>query len=428
MAFPDSIKINQRKSLFRHEAQAAQGAKLVGEVLLVRPLSLRLLTALITCMALALVLLFVFGAYTRRTTVSGVVTPDTGLIKLYAQQAGIVLQTRVREGQAVSRGQVLYVVSTDLQTAAEGHAEAAIIDGSRQRKAALQREIDQTASLQNDERRLLQTRVESLRRQLTNLDDQIGAQRARTLIAKDIASRYENLLDQDYVSKDQAQQREADLFDQQSKLDSLQRDRAGAAQTLNETAEDLAALARKQRNELSRLGRGVMELDQSLIESEARRELVVTATEAGTAVAVMAEPGQRVDPAHPLASVVPAGARWQAHLFVPSSAVGFVHVGDAVLIRYHAYPYQKFGQYPARVVSIARTALSAAELAIDGVPVDRDGTFYRVIIEPQSQTVTAYGRAQPLQAGMTLQADILQERRRLYEWLLEPLYSMTGKL
>ncbi len=29
---------------------------------------------------------------------------------------------------------------------------------------------------------------------------------------------------------------------------------------------------------------------------------------------------------------------------------------------------------------------------------------------------------------MTLQADILQERRRLYEWVLEPLYSMTGKL
>ncbi|MET5012441.1 secretion protein HlyD, partial [Burkholderia pseudomallei] len=31
-------------------------------------------------------------------------------------------------------------------------------------------------------------------------------------------------------------------------------------------------------------------------------------------------------------------------------------------------------------------------------------------------------------AGMALQADVLQERRRLYEWVLEPLYSLTGKL
>ncbi|MFL4114118.1 hypothetical protein, partial [Pseudomonas aeruginosa] len=34
----------------------------------------------------------------------------------------------------------------------------------------------------------------------------------------------------------------------------------------------------------------------------------------------------------------------------------------------------------------------------------------------------------PLQSGMLLDADILQDTRRLYEWVLEPLYSLTGKL
>ena len=28
---------------------------------------------------------------------------------------------------------------------------------------------------------------------------------------------------------------------------------------------------------------------------------------------------------------------------------------------------------------------------------------------------------------MQLQADILQERRRLYEWVFEPLWTLTGK-
>ncbi|WP_277914475.1 hypothetical protein, partial [Pseudomonas aeruginosa] len=32
------------------------------------------------------------------------------------------------------------------------------------------------------------------------------------------------------------------------------------------------------------------------------------------------------------------------------------------------------------------------------------------------------------QSGMLLDADILQDTRRLYEWVLEPLYSLTGKL
>ena len=35
---------------------------------------------------------------------------------------------------------------------------------------------------------------------------------------------------------------------------------------------------------------------------------------------------------------------------------------------------------------------------------------------------------QPLQTGMLLDADIMLERRRLYEWVLEPLISLTGKL
>lgn len=174
----------------------------------------------------------------------------------------------------------------------------------------------------------------------------------------------------------------------------------------------------------------MIDVDQSLIESEARRELVVTAPEAGVVTAVIAEPGQIADGTRPVASIVPDGSVWQAYLFVPSAAVGFVHVGDPVLIRYQAYPYQKFGQYRGTVASIARTALSAAELGAGGMPpaVLGDGTFYRVTVRLAAQDVTAYGKPVPLQAGMALQADILQERRRLYEWVLEPLYSLTGKL
>ena len=41
------------------------------------------------------------------------------------------------------------------------------------------------------------------------------------------------------------------------------------------------------------------------------------------------------------------------------------------------------------------------------------------------------GGALPPEAGafgMQLEADIMQERRKLYEWVLEPLISITGKL
>ncbi|AJY43134.1 hlyD secretion family protein [Burkholderia humptydooensis] len=379
-------------------------------------------------MGVIVILFFVFGSYTRRTTVSGVVVPDTGLIKVYAKQNGVVLRKLVTEGQHVIRGQALYTISTDLQTPVTGDTQAALIHQIQQRKASLQQEVVKTRQLQRADRDTLQAKIISLRRQLAGIDDQIISQRIRTSLATDASIRYARLLAKDYISKDQAQQREADLLDQQSKLDSLLRDRARTAQLLKEASNDLASLSLKQQNELSQIDRGIIDVDQSLIESEAKREVVIAAPETGTATVVIAERGQNTDTVHPLAGLVPSDAHWQAYLFVPGAAVGFIRVGDPVLIRYQAYPYQKFGQYAASVISIARTALTSAELTTSGAQIGGESTYYRITVALKSQYVTAYGKLQPLQAGMAIQADVLQERRRLYEWVLEPLYSMAGTL
>jgi membrane fusion protein len=53
--------------------------------------------------------------------------------------------------------------------------------------------------------------------------------------------------------------------------------------------------------------------------------------------------------------------------------------------------------------------------------------FYRINVSLARQTVTAYGEAVPLQPGMLLEADVVLERRRLVEWMLEPLFTLTGK-
>ncbi|RKU04651.1 MFP transporter [Burkholderia sp. Nafp2/4-1b] len=420
-----------KQSPFRPDALAAQRGSTLGKILLVRPVSFTVLAFTMAFMAVGVALLFTFGSYTRRTTVEGVIVPDTGLIKVYAQHSGVVLRKAVTEGQHVTRGTVLYSISADLQSAAEGRTQAALIEQAHQRQNLLRQEIDKTRLLQRDERDTLQAKFASLRADVTRLDAQLATQHERASIAADGVARYRRLLAQDYISTDQLQQRQADMLDQQSKLLGLQRERTNVIQVLKETANDLAGLALKQQNQLSQISRSLIDVRQSMIASEAQREFFVTAPEPGLATAVIAEPGQMIDSASPAASIVPDGARWQVHLFVPSAAVGFVHPGDPVRIRYRAYPYQKFGQYHARVSSIARTALSVGELSTSGIQaIDArgGGAFYRVTASLDVQTVTVYGKPQPLQSGVALQADILQERRRLFEWVLEPLYSVTGKL
>ena len=105
-----------------------------------------------------------------------------------------------------------------------------------------------------------------------------------------------------------------------------------------------------------------------------------------------------------------------------SVLAGFVEPGDRVMLRYQAYPYQKFGHQHGRVERISRSALGPGELG----NAQAAEPYYRVTVALARQAVVAYGREEPLRPGMLLDADILGERRRLVEWLLEPLYSLKG--
>src|SRR2546426_11673115 len=94
----------------------------------------------------------------------------------------------------------------------------------------------------------------------------------------------------------------------------------------------------------------------------------VVALQSGTVTTVLAEVGQTVTPAQPIVSILPRGAALEASLYVPSRAVGFVEVGQQVLMRYQAYPYQKFGQYPGTEF-LVWVRLVAHQHLLAGVPI-----------------------------------------------------------
>jgi membrane fusion protein len=241
------------------------------------------------------------------------------------------------------------------------------------------------------------------------------------------------LLEHDYISKEQLQQKQEELLDQKARLQSLERDHISIGRELSAQQTELAGLSLKHQNAIAQIDRMLSSTRQELTEGEVKRRLVIAATQTGTATAVIAEVGQSVDANRPLVSIVPQGATLRADLYAPSRAIGFVKPNDKVLIRYQAYPYQKFGHHKGTVEAVAKTALPTNELNSPGNPVGNNNgnnneLLYRITVKLAAQTVNAYGKPQSLQAGMLFEADVLQEQRRLYEWVLEPLYSLSGKL
>lgn len=415
--------------LFREEALAAQKTTSLGEIVLVQPLSMRLLSVVLTTFAVAVILFLTFGSYTQRATVRGQLAPAQGLIKLYAPESGIVVERRVRDEQVVKAGDVLFVVSGERQSAL-GATQAAISAQVRQRDESLRDSRDKTRVMQTSERDSLEATVKGLRGQAGALDAQIAGQRERVSLAEQTAERYRGLVGQGYISQEQADQKRADALDQRGQLQSLMRERLRVGADLAAQQNALTELAVKQAKQLAAIDREISGNAEALSQSEAKRSAVIVAPQAGIVTAAVAEVGQVVDAQRPLAAIVPAGARLQAELYAPSRSVGAVKPGDKVLLRYQAYPYERFGQQPGVVDAVARTALPADQLG-DAARAQRESAgepLYRIIVSFDATPTSPLGQPWVLRSGMQVEADLLQQRRRLYQWAFDPVQSLSGKL
>jgi membrane fusion protein len=146
----------------------------------------------------------------------------------------------------------------------------------------------------------------------------------------------------------------------------------------------------------------------------------VRAPIAGRVSTLQAAVGRAVDTRQPQLSVLPRNGGLEAELFVPTQAIGFVRPGQDVRILFDAFPYQRFGTYGGRVVRVAKTMLTSADVS---APVSLQQPAYKVTVQLDRQDVTAFGERVPLQPDMLLKADILLDRRPLLTWLLDPLLS-----
>jgi membrane fusion protein len=414
--------------LFRDEALAAQRTQLLGQIVLTPRISTLWLSLVAAALALAVVLFLALGSHTRRVTVTGQLMPAGGLIRVHTPQAGVVLEKRVADGQVVRKGELLYVLSSDRQGDGARELQADIARQVGVRKGSLEQEIERSRQVQDGELASLQRRADTLRAEAGAIAAQIEQQKTRLAIAEDTRRRYQGLADQDYIAREELLQKEIDLTEQRSRLRGLERDALGVQRELGQVQQEQVATRLRHANLVAQLEREVSSTDQQLTEVESRRRVRITAPEAGRATLVVSEVGQMVDTSQTLVTLVPTDGELLARLYAPSSSIGFVRPGDPVLLRYQAFPYQKFGQQEGTVETVSTSAVHPTELT--GLPTTGlapGEPVFAIHVRLKSSTLLANGEPRPLQAGMQLEADILQERRRLYEWMLEPLFSVTRR-
>ncbi len=429
-AEPDQEQNDQ--PLFRPQVLAAQKSQWLGIVLFTPKISYRLFAAFAALAIAGIFALLFFADYARKERINGWLVPEQGLVRILAPQSGVITQLHVRDGDTVGKGAPLLTFSTEVESAVYGGTQQEIARGQASRRSSLIAEREVLNRLLEEEMDGLAKRISALHVQEAHLESEIEIQQHKAKLARQTSDRLSSLRDQELIAAPTFEEAENNRLDQDLRLRVLERQKTVAQQERMVLEAERKTMPLRNIAQLADLDRRISALEQEMVVTEANRRIVITSPLAGTVTALRAELGSSVNTNVSVLSIVPAGSELTAELFVPSSAIGFIREGQNVLLRYRAFAYQRFGHYEGTISSVSRSTVNPNDLGpeLAGLTslVSGAEAVYLVSVSLSSQHVTAYGEAIPLQPGMLLEADVVLETRRLIDWVLDPLQTLTGKL
>jgi len=403
--------------LFRQEAIDAQREKLLGAVSTARPVPMRVFTVMAAAFAAALIVYAFWGEYTRRERVDGILASTEGSARVFAGVQGNVDKVFLKEGAEVTKGDLI----ATLALSKVGRIPQAEIEAQIK---GVDNEMTAAKLVARQEEEAARARIASSTAELQASDSEIELQAARVESAKRELERGEQLAKNGFYSEAETIKRRNELLEQQGKLAVARRQRAVLERDLASARSDLASVQLKLMEKNAQLERRKSELVSSSKTEAGLRSTDVVAPTSGVATNIVS-PGDSVVAESQIATIVPKG-NLRAQLLVPTRASGFIRAGNPVVLRYEAFPFQRFGQYRGEVDDVSRTVLSVGE-KLGGALVARE-PVYRVDVKLDRQTVAAAGQELPLRSGMLLSADILLEKRTVFQWVFEPVIEWRERL
>jgi membrane fusion protein len=402
------------RPLFRTEVIDANRERLSGTVIAAVPPSSRLYTWLLTAMAMIIVAFLIFGNYATSAQVRGIIAYDAGIARVYPSAPAEIRQIHVRDGQLVAVGAPLVTLAL-----AQG------VDGLTSQLAQLNNQdvelahqYDLASEIGNGEQRTLAQQRESLAAAVSSLERQRAIASGQIGLAEAATQRAVQLAHEGAGTQRQVEDSRSALLARRAEVESISERLIGQREALQTTQAQIA-----QRGLEASRNRSVL-LAQRAVLAEQRAQLmrtdqlVLTAPIGGEVGDVSIEVGQRARSDQSLVTIVPHGSRLEVWLYAPSRAVGFAHPGQQVRLLFDAFPYQKYGAGRGTVTAVSRVSTDPTNLD-SNLSIQEPVFRIRVHIDQFPPRIPAGQRF--MRPGMTLTANLVLERRSLWEVLFSPV-------
>ena len=256
--------------LFRPEAVAEQQDRWLGTVLLVPRPSWTLMVVLLGVLVAGIVGLLVFGEYTRKARLTGLLSPEQGLIQVVAPLSGVLTQVNAQEGLEVAAGTPLAVLSAERRSETVGATQGEVLRALRVRRDSLIAEREHYRALFAAQIAAQAARLAVIDAELAEMEREFELQRARVDLADTALARQRELRDRDLVVEQDLREAEEAALDQRLALQTLERERTTLERSRLELAAERDEAPLREGLQIADIDRQVAQIDQELAEAEAR--------------------------------------------------------------------------------------------------------------------------------------------------------------
>ena len=389
-------------------------------ILLSRSHILGILIAILTCVVAAAIVFTCIKNYTKRTTIKGETTITNGLIKISANQPGIIAKIYKKEGDFVQLGEPLFEVSNlaSINDKLHNGRISEIVLHSLDEQ--INKNKENLTELINSQKNL----TEKILNKRKNIDEQIEKiavelqlQESSVHRAEENLSRNRALVSTSFLSPMALKAFEDELATQRIRKISLDRQKNELQNQANLATIEISELETRVTAQRLHYSQELIKLQAESAETKLKYASTIVAPASGLLRTITANKGDSVG-STTLGVIIPSGSEVNAQLLVPSRSIGFIEEGQKVRLRYHAFSYQKYGMFEGRISDVSLTPISDVDSPNSIASAE---TFFRVKIAIPDQVIHIENRAIPLTAGMTFDADIELGTRKIIEWIIEPL-------
>lgn len=317
----------------------------------------------------------------------GKLEPVSKVIDVQMPLQGVAKVIRVKEGERVSKGQILI----QLDTEASRDRQKATIEALRLKRAELQfkqQELEDTLSLSK-------TKIQSLGESLD--------------LANKVLGRLDVLAKQGAVA-------ELQYFEQRNKVQQLEGEIKQANGERDRQVSILEQNIRSLKGQIAELASKGTEGNVTL-----RYQEIVSPVDGVVFDLKATTPGFVAQTSEPILKIVPLD-KLQARVEVDSRSIGFVSVGKSADVSIDSFPASDFGVIEGRVIRIGSDALPPD-------PAQNKGYRFPVDIALDSQYLKIKsGKELPLQVGMSLTANVKLRKVTYLQLLLGSFQDKADSL